>query len=111
MLPQADSDVPTRRGEIQLLFTCQPADAREQQLIRQLRSLFQLAECYLAALIQISPDGARRTIDLCLHLSPRFTPRLDCRAVHDSSVNSASGCSSQNRMAISRYSIVAVFMT
>ena len=47
-------------------------DAREQQLIRQLRSLFQLAECYLAMLIQISPDGARRTIDLCLHLLPRL---------------------------------------
>src|SRR5260370_41018569 len=103
MLSQTDSDAPALGGEIQLLFTCQPADAREQQLIRQLRSLFQLAECYLAALIQISPDGARCSIDLCLHLSPRFTPRLDCRAVHDSTLNSASACSSQTLMSISPY--------
>src|SRR5258708_2732292 len=55
MLPQAHADAPTLRGEVQLLFTCQPADAREHQLIRQRRSLFQLAECQLAVLIQISP--------------------------------------------------------
>ena len=55
MLPQADADAPTLRGEIQLLFTCQPADAREHQLVRQLRALFRLAECQLAVLIQISP--------------------------------------------------------
>src|SRR5216683_3529170 len=81
MLPQTDSDAPALPGESQLLFTCQPADAREEQLIRQLRSLFQLAECYLAMLIQISPDHARRSIDLCLHLLPRFAPGLDCRAL------------------------------
>jgi hypothetical protein len=71
MLPQTDSDAPALGGEIQLLFTCQPADACEQQLIRQLSFLFQLAERDLAMLIQISLDGARRTIDQCLHLAPR----------------------------------------
>src|SRR5882724_10140449 len=84
MLPQTDSDAPALRGEIQLLFTCQPADACEQQLIRQVRSRFQLAECYLAMLIQISPNGARGTIDLCLHLLPRCEPRIACRALPSS---------------------------
>ena len=84
MLPQADSDAPALGGKSQLLFTCQPADARERQRIRQVRSLFQLAECYLAMLIQISPDGARRAIDLCLHLLPRFEPRLACSGLPSS---------------------------
>src|ERR1700730_10367353 len=84
MLPQADADAPALGGEIQLVFPSYPADAREQQLIRQLRSLFQLAECYLAMLIQALPYGARGTINLPLHLPSRFAPRSDCRALPSS---------------------------